>query len=86
MHRGDRHRDLGRLAGWHLATGRGAATAAEGGSALSSSRRLRNASKGLGAPKVAALVLREHDHTLAFWRALGYESDERVDRRVRSFR
>ena len=39
------------------------------GSALSSSRRLRNASKGLGAPKVAALVLREHDHTLAFWRA-----------------
>ena len=56
------------------------------GSALSSSRRLRNASKGLGAPKVAALVLREHDHTLAFWRALGYESDERVDRRVRSFR
>lgn len=42
--------------------------------------------EGLGAPKVAALVLREHDHALGFWRALGYEPDDHVDRWVRSFR
>lgn len=42
--------------------------------------------EGLGAPRVAALVLREHDHALGFWRALGYEPDERVDRWVNSLR
>ena len=36
--------------------------------------------RGLGAPKVAALVLREHLHAQAFWRATGYELDEGLDR------
>ena len=39
----------------------------------------------LGAPKVGALVLRDHDHSVGFWRAVGYTPDERVDRWVRSF-
>jgi ribosomal protein S18 acetylase RimI-like enzyme len=42
--------------------------------------------QALGAPKIAALVLREHDQAVGFWRALGYEPDDRVDRWVRASR
>jgi ribosomal protein S18 acetylase RimI-like enzyme len=42
--------------------------------------------RALGAPKVAALVLREHGHAVSFWRSIGYEHDERVARWTRSFR
>jgi ribosomal protein S18 acetylase RimI-like enzyme len=37
----------------------------------------------LGAPKIGALVLREHAHATGFWRAVGYELDERVERWTR---
>jgi ribosomal protein S18 acetylase RimI-like enzyme len=37
----------------------------------------------LGAPKISALVLRDHDHAVGFWRAIGYELDERVERWTR---
>lgn len=38
----------------------------------------------LGAKRIAVVVVREHDHAAGFWRALGYEPDDRVDRYVRS--
>ena len=37
----------------------------------------------LDAPKISALVLQEHDHATAFWRAIGYEHDDRVARWTR---
>jgi ribosomal protein S18 acetylase RimI-like enzyme len=37
----------------------------------------------LGARRVAAVVMTEHDHANAFWRAMGYELDLRVGRYVR---
>jgi ribosomal protein S18 acetylase RimI-like enzyme len=42
--------------------------------------------RALGAPKVAALVLDAHDHAVAFWRARGYEPDDRLTRWVRTLR
>jgi len=37
----------------------------------------------LGARRVAAVVIGEHDHAVRFWRAMGYEHDARVGRFVR---
>ena len=37
----------------------------------------------LGARRVAAVVIGEHDHAVGFWRAMGYEHDARVGRFVR---
>jgi ribosomal protein S18 acetylase RimI-like enzyme len=37
----------------------------------------------LGARRVAAVVIEEHDHAVGFWRAMGYEHDVRVGRFVR---
>jgi hypothetical protein len=34
---------------------------------------------------VAALVLRERDHSVTFWSSMGYERDERVARWARVF-
>ncbi len=42
-------------------------------------RRLRE----LGARRLAAVVIGEHDHAVGFWRAMGYELDARVHRFVR---
>jgi ribosomal protein S18 acetylase RimI-like enzyme len=44
-------------------------------------RRLRAA----GCRRVSVLVLRGHVHASAFWAAVGYDLDERLDRYVRSF-
>ena len=38
----------------------------------------------LGAPKISALVLHEHDHAMGFWRAIGYEHDDRIARWTRT--
>lgn len=84
-HRGDRHRELG---GWRGGTWRVAVVPQwrrKGvGTRLVAVAEERL--EGLGPPKVGALVLREQDHALGFWRALGYAPDARVDRWVRSFR
>jgi ribosomal protein S18 acetylase RimI-like enzyme len=37
----------------------------------------------IGARRVAAVVIGEHDHAVGFWRAMGYEHDARVSRFVR---
>ncbi len=37
----------------------------------------------LGARRVAAVVIGDHDHAVGFWRAMGYEHDARVGRFVR---
>jgi ribosomal protein S18 acetylase RimI-like enzyme len=37
----------------------------------------------IGARRVAAVVIGEHDHAVGFWRAMGYEHDARVGRFVR---
>lgn len=39
----------------------------------------------LGARRIGAIVVHEHDHAIAFWRALGYEHDARVVRYVKTF-
>ncbi len=44
-------------------------------------RRLRE----LGARRLAAVVIGEHDHAVGFWQAMGYEHDARVHRFVRTF-
>jgi ribosomal protein S18 acetylase RimI-like enzyme len=38
----------------------------------------------VGAPKISALVLHEHDHAVGFWRAIGYERDDRIARWTRT--
>ncbi|MGH9025849.1 MAG: GNAT family N-acetyltransferase [Acidimicrobiia bacterium] len=38
-----------------------------------------------GARRVTALVLREHDEAVGFWRAAGYDPDPRIDRYVVAF-
>jgi ribosomal protein S18 acetylase RimI-like enzyme len=38
----------------------------------------------VGAPKISALVLHEHDHAVGFWRAIGYEHDDRIARWTRT--
>lgn len=43
-------------------------------------RRLR----GLGARRLAVVVIGEHDHAVGFWRAMGYEHDAGVGRFVRT--
>ena len=35
-----------------------------------------------GSPRVAAIVMREHDHATGFWRRFGYRFDTRVGRWV----
>ena len=37
----------------------------------------------LGARRVAAIVIAEHDHAVGFWEAMGYRHDARVHRYVR---
>jgi ribosomal protein S18 acetylase RimI-like enzyme len=39
--------------------------------------------RGLGSRRVAAVVMREHQHANAFWLAMGYRHDDRVGRWVR---
>ncbi len=36
--------------------------------------------RAMGARRGAAVVVRDHDHAAAFWRAMGYVLDERVGR------
>jgi len=43
-------------------------------------RRLREA----GCRRVSILVLRGHDHAAGFWTAVGYQSDDRLDRYFKS--
>jgi ribosomal protein S18 acetylase RimI-like enzyme len=43
-------------------------------------RRLRE----LGARRIGAVVISEHDPAVEFWRALGYERNDRVDRFVKT--
>jgi ribosomal protein S18 acetylase RimI-like enzyme len=38
----------------------------------------------LGAVRINALVVGEHAHAVEFWRALGYELDERIERFVKT--
>jgi len=37
-----------------------------------------------GSCRITALVVAEHDHATAFWRAVGYEHDERITRFVKT--
>jgi len=39
--------------------------------------------RGMGARRGAAVVVTDHEHAAAFWRALGYASDQRVGRFVK---
>jgi ribosomal protein S18 acetylase RimI-like enzyme len=47
---------------------------------LAGENRLRS----LGARRVSAIVMSEHDHAVGFWSAVGYARDERVGRFVKN--
>jgi ribosomal protein S18 acetylase RimI-like enzyme len=37
-----------------------------------------------GCARITALVMHEHEDAVGFWRAVGFEHDERIDRHVRT--